>query len=63
MLTWIAENGGTIIVCVILAVIAAAIVWKLIRDKKAGKSSCGGNCSHCAGGCAACRAPYNQKNK
>ena len=25
------------------------IIWKMIKDKKAGKSSCGGDCAHCRG--------------
>lgn len=61
MLTWIAENGGTILVCVILAAIVGAIVWKMVRDRKAGKSSCCGNCKHCAGGCNACKAHTDTK--
>lgn len=42
MATWII--GGA------LALIVAAIAWKLIRDKREGKSSCscGGDC-HCCG--------------
>ena len=39
---------GSIIILAILIVIVALIIVKLVRDKKAGKSSCGGNCGHCA---------------
>lgn len=48
MLAWISKNIGTIIVCMVLAVIVAAIVCKVVKDKKSGKSSCGCNCAHCA---------------
>ncbi|MCR5302561.1 MAG: FeoB-associated Cys-rich membrane protein [Lachnospiraceae bacterium] len=54
MLTWISDNAGTIVVLAILAVIVAAIIWKLISDKRKGFSSCGGNCAHCKM-CAGCR--------
>lgn len=47
MFEWLSENLATVIVCVILAVITAFIIVKLIKDKKAGKSSCGCNCSCC----------------
>ena len=43
MATWIV--GG------VLAVVVGLIIWKMIHDKRAGKSacSCGGDCSHCSG--------------
>ena len=40
---------GTIIVGGVLAIIVGLLVWKMIKDKKAGKSSCGGDCAHCRG--------------
>ncbi len=45
MATWIV--GG------ILALLVAALVWKMIRDRRAGRGacSCGGDCSAC-GACA-----------
>ncbi len=48
MLNWITENLSTIIVSLVLILIVAAIIRKLVRDKKKGKSSCGCNCAHCA---------------
>lgn len=44
---WIAANIGTMIVLLILAVIVGIIVFFMIRDKKNGKSACGGNCGCC----------------
>ena len=35
---------GTILIAVILVAIVAAIIYKLVKDKKQGKSSCGGSC-------------------
>ena len=48
MLDFIVDNLGTILITVVLVTILAAIVVKLVRDKRKGKSSCGGSCAHCA---------------
>lgn len=40
---------GTVIVGGVLAVIVGLLIWKMIKDKKTGKSSCGGDCAHCKG--------------
>ena len=48
MLDWIAANLGTILISLVLLVIVSLIVVYLLRLKKAGKSSCGANCAHCA---------------
>ena len=39
---------GTMLVLMILLLIVALIIRGMIRDKKAGKSSCGCNCAKCA---------------
>ena len=44
----LSANIGTIIICAVLVLIVAAIIFKLVRDKRKGKSSCGCNCAHCA---------------
>lgn len=41
MATWIV--GGA------LALLVGAIVWKMIRDKRAGKGGCSCGCDHCSG--------------
>ncbi|MBR3893872.1 MAG: FeoB-associated Cys-rich membrane protein [Clostridia bacterium] len=48
MPAWLAENLGTIVVSAILIVIFGAIVARLIKNKKEGKSSCSCGCSDCA---------------
>lgn len=48
MFVWIAENIATILICVALIAIVAAIIVKLVRDRKKGRNSCGCNCAHCA---------------
>ena len=50
---------GTIIVGYVLAVIVGAIIVKMVRDKKSGKSACGCGC----GGCTACEQGYRTKQK
>lgn len=55
MLSWIEANLGTIIVSVVLILIVTGIIIVMIRDKKQGKSTCGGNCAHCKM-CAGCRS-------
>ncbi|MCM1298188.1 MAG: FeoB-associated Cys-rich membrane protein [Firmicutes bacterium] len=45
-------NLPTIIVCIVLAAIVGLIIYKMVKDKKQGKSSCGGSCGSCPmGGC------------
>ncbi len=48
MFSWIAENLATILVALVLAGIVAVIIVGMVRDKKKGKSSCGGHCAGCA---------------
>ncbi len=53
---------GTILVSILLVVIVAGIIATMIRDRKNGKSFCGGNCAHCKGCAAGCR-PYGWGEK
>ena len=47
-----ANDRGTIIVLIVLAIIVALIIRSMVKDKKAGKSlQCGGDCSKCGGHC------------
>ncbi|MBR6451200.1 MAG: FeoB-associated Cys-rich membrane protein [Lachnospiraceae bacterium] len=54
MFAWIVQNAGTIVITLLLVVIVALILLKLIRDRKQGRPSCGGNCASCSM-CADCR--------
>ena len=47
MLSWLAENGGTIGVLVLLLLVVGGIIAGILRDRRKGKSSCGSNCSSC----------------
>lgn len=47
-----ANDMGTIIVLIVLAIIVALIIRSMVKDKKAGKSlQCGGDCNKCGGHC------------
>ena len=48
MLNFLSQNIGTIVVSVILALIVAFVIIRMIKNKKAGKSSCGCGCENCA---------------
>ncbi|MCR4651450.1 MAG: FeoB-associated Cys-rich membrane protein [Lachnospiraceae bacterium] len=48
MLDWLSHNIGNILVLIVLLCIIAGAVFVMIRDKRKGKSSCGGNCAGCA---------------
>ena len=38
---------GTVVVVIILVVIVGLVIWRMIKDKKAGKSTCGCSCGNC----------------
>ncbi|MBQ3968344.1 MAG: FeoB-associated Cys-rich membrane protein [Lachnospiraceae bacterium] len=60
MLEWISENIGTIFISLLLILMVTGIIRTLIKDKKQGRSSCGGNCAHCKM-CAACHSRQPRK--
>lgn len=45
-MTW-----GTLLVLTVLLVIVFLAARSMVRDKRAGKHTCGGNCGACGGGC------------
>ena len=47
MFAWIAQNAAAFAVCLVLALSVAFAIAALVRQKKKGKPSCGGNCSSC----------------
>ena len=53
MIQAIADNAGTIVVSLLLAGIVTAVILRLRKDRKQGKSSCGCGCGSCpmAGTC------------
>ena len=48
MLDWIIQNLANIVICLVLILAVTLAVVKLVKDKKAGRSSCGCGCAHCA---------------
>ena len=53
MLTYITQHGGEIVVCLVLVAIVSAIILRMVKDRRAGKSGRGCNCGGCpnAGAC------------
>ena len=51
MMAFLAANGGTIIVGLLVFGIVAAIVTKMIKDRKNVKTSCGCGCEGCSHKC------------
>ena len=52
---WSTGKKVAVILCSVLLVlilIVAGVIYSIVRDKKKGKSLCGGNCGHCAMGCS-----------
>lgn len=51
MLAWLSENLVNIVIIAILLFVVGWLIRGMIRDKKAGKSSCCGSCASC-GACS-----------
>jgi hypothetical protein len=56
MLVWLSTNLVNIVLIAVLVLIVSLLVRSMVRDRKAGKSPCGGNCAACGAckGCSAC---------
>ena len=61
MINYLISNIGTICVGTVLAFVLIMIVRGLIKDKKAGKSSCGCGCSSCAMSCSCHKVDVGQR--
>lgn len=48
MIEWLAANWVNIIILAVVGGLIVLAVIVLVKDKKAGKSSCGCNCANCA---------------
>ncbi len=55
MFAWLFANLINIALIAVIALVVGLLIRSMIRDKKAGKSSCGGNCASC-GACGKCGA-------
>ena len=58
MFAWLSANLINIVLVAVIVLITGLLIRSMVRDKKAGKSSCGGNCASCGAcsGCSACGA-------
>ncbi len=56
MLSWLSANLINIALILVIALIVCLLICGMRRDRKAGKSSCGGNCASC-GKCTGCGNP------
>ena len=48
MLAYIVSHMGYIVVTLVLILIVAAVIFRMVRDKRSGKGGCGCGCSGCA---------------
>ena len=55
MFAWLSANLINIVLVAVLVLIVGLLLRGMIRDKKAGKTSCGANCASC-GACSGCSA-------
>lgn len=58
MLEFLQNNWGSFAVGAVVLAVIVLIVMKLVRDKKAGRYTCGrncGSCGACSGHCAGCQ--------
>ncbi len=53
MSAWISANLINIVLTAAIVLIVGLLIFVTVRDKRAGKSSCGGSCGSCSacGGC------------
>ena len=54
MMMWLSANWMNILLITVIVLILYFVVRSMIRNKKTGKSVCGGNCA-CCGVCSGCR--------
>lgn len=55
---------GTMVVLAVLILIVGAVIFKLAKDKKAGRSSCGCNCGCCpnSSACHGHRSDFGERS-
>ena len=51
MLSWLSANLINLVLLAAIAAMVVLLIRSMIRDRKAGKSACGGNCASCGGCC------------
>ena len=53
MLSWLSDNLVNIALIAAIVVIVALLIRVMVRDRRAGKAPCGGDCASC-GACHSC---------
>ncbi len=48
MIGWLSANIGSLAVGLVLIIIVSLIIYRMVKDKKEGKSSCSHGCQNCA---------------
>lgn len=56
-MNWLAQNWGTLVIGAILLAVVALIVIRTVKDRRAGKTVCGGDCAHCGCACSCGTTP------
>ena len=59
MLAWLSANLINIAILAVVGLAVALAIRSMVRDRRAGKSACGGNCASC--GACACGAAAQRK--
>ena len=54
MIVWVLANYVNVLLILAVAAVVVLCTLSLVRDKKSGRSACGGNCASCGGGCGGC---------
>ena len=63
MLEWLSQYWGSLLIGAIVVGIVAVIVWRIVRNRRAGKTVCGSDCANCPGCCACHPAPEKTAKK
>lgn len=60
-MNWLAQNWGTLVIGAALLAVVTLIVIRAVKDRRAGKTVCGGDCAHCGCACSCGTAPQEKK--
>lgn len=61
MLAFLKANYLTILIILVLVAIVVGIICSIVKDKKAGRNTCGANCAHCANAGCCHQQPKKKK--
>ena len=61
MLAFLKANYLTILIILVLVAIVVGIICSIVKDKKAGRNTCGANFAHCANAGCCHQQPKKKK--